>query len=103
VIEPRNDDTDDAVVGEQDLRAQAVARLKGRRKFRRDVAIYVVVNAALWGIWAINGAKTDDLWPAWVAGIWGFLLLLDAWKVYAERPISEREIEDEVSRMRNRP
>ncbi len=59
---------------ETELREQALERIKRKRKFRRDVVIYVLVNAGLWVIWAIDGAKTDDVWPAWVSGIWGALL-----------------------------
>lgn len=86
---------------ERDLRAQAIKRIERRRKFLRDLVFFVVVNAALWGIWALNGAETDDFWPAWVSGIWGALLVLDAWKAYGERPISDREIEEEVGRLRS--
>jgi len=86
---------------EKDLRAQAIKRIERRRKFLRDLVFFLVVNAALWGIWALNGAETDDLWPVWVSGIWGALLVLDAWKAYGERPISDSEIEEEVSRLKS--
>ena len=86
---------------EGDLRAQAIDRIKRKRKFRRDVVLYLIVNAGLWAIWALNGADTDDLWPAWVSGIWGVLLVLDAFKAYGEGPISDQQIQDEMRRIRN--
>ncbi len=85
---------------EGDLREQAIERIKRKRKFRRDVILYLLVNAGLWAIWAFNGADTDDLWPAWVSGIWGVLLLLDAFKAYGEGPISDQQIEDEMRRLK---
>ena len=59
-------DTGGSHEAEADLREQAIERIKRKRKFRRDVLTYVLVNAGLWVIWAADGAKTDDLWPAWV-------------------------------------
>ena len=87
--------------GEQRLREQAIERIKRRRKFLRDLLAYLIINAALWAIWALNGAETDDIWPAWVSGIWGALLLLDAWKAFGERPISDSEIEQEIERLKS--
>jgi fatty acid desaturase len=87
---------------ETQLREQAIERIQRKRKFRRDVVIYVLVNAGLWVIWAIDGAKTDDVWPAWVSGIWGALLVLDAFKTYGEAPISDQQIEKEMGRIRRR-
>jgi len=60
----------------------------------------VLINAGLWVVWAIGGANTDDLWPAWVSGIWLVILLLDAYKIYKERPISDQQIEEEMRRMK---
>ena len=45
---------------EQRLRDQAIKRIKRRRKFLRDLLFFLLVNAALWAIWALNGAETDD-------------------------------------------
>jgi 2TM domain len=86
---------------EQDLRERAVRRLKRKREFLDHLGTFIFVNAVLWVIWAIDGASTDDLWPAWVTGIWGVFLVLHAWRVYGAREeISEREIEAEMSRLR---
>lgn len=87
-----------------EIRSQAIRRLKRRRDFRRNLVAYLLVNAILWAIWALSGAEIDDTvpWPTWISGIWGALLLLDAWKVYGEHAITERDIEQEMARMGRR-
>jgi hypothetical protein len=89
----------DGLNEQEDLRTQAVTRIKKKRQFVRNIVIYLLVNAGLWVIWAFDGADTGDLWPAIVSGIWGAVLVFDAFKVYGERPISEREIEEEMRRI----
>ena len=87
---------------EDDLRATALQRIKRRRDFAGHVVIFLVVNAGLWVVWAVGEANTEDLWPAWVTGIWLAILLIDAYKVFGERPISDQQVEEEMRRMRGR-
>lgn len=89
---------------EQDVRAQAVARLKKKRKFRDDLGGYVAVNGVIWVIWALTGHSTDGVpWPAWISAIWGFVLLVDALRLYGPWPsgdtITEADIEREMKRI----
>ncbi len=45
-----------------------------RASFKSHILIYIVVNAFLWTIWAINGAKTNGHgipWPLWSTLGWG--------------------------------
>lgn len=84
---------------EVELRSKAVGRIKRKREFVGHVVLYVIVNAGLWIVWAASGAHTNDLWPAWVSGIWLVILLLDAYKVYKERPISDQQVQEEIRRM----
>lgn len=88
--------------GGEDLRSQAIKRLKGKREFRGNVATYLFVNAILWGIWALSGAEINDTvpWPTWISAIWGVILVLHGWRVYGERTISESDIQQEMSRIR---
>ena len=79
-------------------REQAIARLKKRRDFQGHLIAYVVVNAALWAIWAATGAGYP--WPAWISGGWGIGLILNAWDVYFRKPITAAEIEREMERGR---
>jgi hypothetical protein len=83
---------------DSDVREQALQRLKKRRDFSAHVVAYVVINVALWGIWALTGAGYP--WPIWVTGGWAIGLLLNAWDVYGRRPITEAEIRREIERLR---
>jgi hypothetical protein len=78
-------------------REQAVQQLKKRRDFQAHLVSYLVVNAALWGIWLVTGA--GYVWPAWVTVFWAVGLLLNAWDVYLRRPITDVEVEREIERM----
>jgi hypothetical protein len=78
-------------------REQAMEHLKKRRDLQAHLVTYLVVNAALWVIWAVTGAGYP--WPAWVTGAWAIGLLLNAWDVYLRRPITEAEVEREIERL----
>ena len=80
------------------LREQAVARLKKKRDFATHLVVYVLVNAFLVAIWAATGA--DFFWPIFPILGWGIGLGANAWDVYGRKPISEGEIEKEMSRLR---
>ena len=93
-------DTLEGTTEQEELRNEAVKQIKRKRDFVGHVVLYLIVNAGLWVVWAIDGANTHDLWPAWVTGIWLVILLLDAHKVYKERPISDQQIQEEMRRMK---
>lgn len=90
----------DEIVQPADEREQAVERLKKKRDLQGHVVAYVVVNAALWAIWAVTGA--DYPWPAWVTGGWGIGLLLNVWDVYFRAPITSADVEREMNRIQGR-
>ena len=75
---------------------QARRRLEKQRKFRSDVVAYVLINAFLIVIWAVNGS--GYFWPGWVLGGWGVLLILDGWNAFYRRPVTETDIEEELRR-----
>jgi hypothetical protein len=79
-------------------REQALERLKKRRDFQGHVVAYVVVNVALWAIWAVTGGGYP--WPAWVTGGWGIGLLLNFWEVYIRAPITDADVEREMARLK---
>ena len=85
---------------DDDLRSRAVERIKKKRELVRNVVIFVLVNAGLWAIWALNGADTGDMWPAIVTGIWAVFLMLDLFRLL-ERPITDQQILDEIERLRH--
>ncbi|MGZ4380473.1 MAG: 2TM domain-containing protein [Gaiellaceae bacterium] len=91
-----------------ELREEAIASLKRKRKFGEDVIAYISVNGVLWLIWALTDRSTDGglPWPAWVSLVWGFFLAVDAWRTFGRwprslhRPITEEEIDRELRRIR---
>lgn len=85
------------VIDDSDQRQLALMRLKKRRDFHGHLVAYVVVNAAVWTIWVVTGA--GDPWPAWITGLWGIGLLMNAWEVYGRRPVTEADVQREIERM----
>lgn len=83
---------------EQELREQAVTRLKKKRDFRSHVFIYVAVNVMLVVIWAVTGS--GFFWPIFPILGWGVGVAANAWDVYGRRPISEDEIRRETERLK---
>jgi uncharacterized ion transporter superfamily protein YfcC len=83
---------------EQNLREQAIARLKKKRDFKTHVLIYVAVNTFLVVIWAVTSG--GFFWPIFPILGWGIGVLANAWDVYGRKPISEEEIRREADRLR---
>ncbi len=83
---------------EQELREQAIQRLKKKRDFKTHVLIYVAVNTFLVVIWAVTSA--GFFWPIFPILGWGIGVLANAWDVYGRKPISEEEIRREADRLR---
>jgi 2TM domain len=84
---------------EAELRKLAVHQLKKKRDFKTHLVIYIVVNAALVGIWAITGA--GYFWPIFVILGWGIGVAANAWDVYGRKPITEEQIREEAERLRS--
>jgi len=85
---------------EQDLRDQAVERLKKKRDLRTHVLIYLLVNAFLVVIWAVTSDGDDLFWPIFVIVGWGIGVVANVWDVYGRKPITEDEIRREADRLR---
>jgi hypothetical protein len=84
------------------MREEALAQVKRKREFKTAIAAYVVVNAALWLIWALSDERGDANgipWPLWVTAFWGLGMVISAWNIYGQRPISESEIQDEMRKI----
>jgi len=81
----------------ENSREAAVKRLKAKRDFKTHVATYLIVNTMLVVIWAVAGGG-GYFWPIWPILGWGIGLVLDGWRVYFQRPISEDEIRREMER-----
>jgi len=86
-------------ISEDELRKEALQRIRGRRAFQGDLISYVIVNAALIAIWAFSGR--GYFWPGWVLFGWGIGLALHAVRIYRRhKAISEDEIRREIDRLR---
>jgi hypothetical protein len=85
---------------EEELREQAVERLKKKRDFRGHIFVYVAVNAMLVVIWAFTSDGNDFFWPIFPILGWGIGVAANAYDVYGRKPISEGEIRQEADRMR---
>jgi hypothetical protein len=90
-------DTDQAAQLD-DAHEQALQRVKKRRDFQNHLVAYVVINAAVWILWAVTG--TGYPWPAWITGVWAIGLVLNGWDVYLRRSITEADVDREINRLR---
>jgi 2TM domain len=84
---------------EEEIREQALTRLKKKRDFRSHLFIYVAVNAMLVVIWAIT-SDGGLFWPIFPMLGWGIGVAANAWDVYGRGPITEEEIRREAERLR---
>jgi hypothetical protein len=102
---------------DNELRAWARKHVERVHKLERDVAIFVLGIMTLAGIWAVvewqdngaferlsdNGNQGDwNPWILYVALVWGFFVVLDALKVFFDRPTTEAEVDRTVERIRSR-
>jgi len=80
------------------LREQALTDLKKRRDFAAHVFAYVLINLVVWGVWLVIGLSSHSWWPwpVFVTLGWGIGLAFNAWDVYARRPITEDEVQQEM-------
>lgn len=77
---------------------RARVRAEKKRKFRSDLATYVLVNAFLVGIWAVSGF--GYFWPGWVMAGWGLIMILTAWDLFFRHDVTEEDIQREMRRGR---
>jgi hypothetical protein len=82
--------------GVDDRRKAAIARLTAKRDLSAHVVTYVVVNTAFVAIWASTGG--GYFWPMWIIACWGIGLVLHFWETYGRRPITEEDIQREMTR-----
>jgi hypothetical protein len=85
---------------EEDLHKEAKRRIRDRRDFWQHLVSYVIVNAALIGIWAVSGG--GYFWPGWVLFGWGIGLVFHAWNTFGQKPNTQDEIRREMDRIRDR-
>ncbi len=84
------------------LRERAIKRLKKRRDFARHLLVYVLVNAFLVVIWALNDVH-EFFWPVFPIVGWGIAVVLNAWDVYRNDEFDEAQIRREIERLQEPP
>ena len=102
---------------EDELRAWARKHVERVQRLKRDAAVFVLGMVALTAVWALvewsdngaferfSGGNNPGDWEPWilyVALAWGFLVALDALKVYFDRPTAEAEIDRQIERLGSR-
>ncbi|MDQ4137790.1 MAG: 2TM domain-containing protein [Actinomycetota bacterium] len=93
--------TDDRFA-EEDLRTIARKRLKARKDFFNYLMIWGAVSLLLVAIWLFS-SPTGYFWPIWPIlgmGIAALFIAIDAFGM--RRPITERDVDSEVERLRSR-
>jgi 2TM domain len=83
-----------------DPRTEALERLKAKRKFQRYAVIYAVAIAFFVAIWAITN-RGGYFWPIWPALGGAVALGVGAWATFAQKPITDADIEREMRRNTN--
>ncbi|HZU80439.1 MAG TPA: 2TM domain-containing protein [Acidimicrobiales bacterium] len=82
-----------------DEREAATGRIRARRDFGSHFVVFLIVNAALVGVWSLSGGY---FWPAWVMAAWGVGIFMHAWDVFLRPPITEADIAAEIEREHRR-
>lgn len=84
------------------LREDAIRSLKKKRDFQAHLLAYVLVNAVLWGIWAVIAAASGAWfpWPIFATLGWGIGMVFHVWDVYGRGPFTEEDIQREEARLR---
>jgi hypothetical protein len=88
------------VVMRDELREQAIRRLKKRRDFKAHLLVYFMVNTFIVVIWAVTGA--GFFWPVFPIVGWGIGVVMNAWDVYVVRDFDERRIQREIEHLQSR-
>ncbi|GIJ48124.1 hypothetical protein Val02_50100 [Virgisporangium aliadipatigenens] len=81
-----------------DLRQQAVTRLRKRRDLHQHFFVYTVMNSVLVVIWLVT-MPGGFFWPMFPLALWGMGLVFHAYDVYAAPGPSEERIEREMNRL----
>jgi hypothetical protein len=81
----------------EELRRQAIERIKKRSEFWSHLAAYVLFNGLFITIW-LAVADGGFFWPMFPLAGWGIGLFFHGMDVF-RRPVSEEQIRREMSRL----
>jgi hypothetical protein len=88
-LDPRSEDT---------LRSRAITVLKKRRDFRTHLLVYLLVNSAFVGVWAIT-TPHPFFWPVFPLLFWGIGVVMNGWDAYVAADFSEDKIQRQMHRL----
>ncbi len=85
----------------EDLRAEALRRLRARHGFWLHLAVYAMVNLLLVCIWLTRSLAGGSWtpWPLFTLLGWGIGLTMHALSVFTPHHISEQRINQEIDRI----
>jgi hypothetical protein len=81
-----------------DARARALESIQARRNFWRQTATFVFVELVLIAIWAVSSNGTGHFWPIWPGIFFVLGTIGSAWRVFAEKPITDEQIQREIDK-----
>ncbi len=84
--------------GEQQLRQEAIHRLKAKQNFWRMLGGFVILWIIMIAIWALSGG--GYFWPAWVIFGTGIAVLFSGWGAFGPKSsINEAQIQAEMRKL----
>ena len=75
-----------------------MSRKASARNSAPHLLVYTLVSGLVLTIWALTSSGFP--WPLIIMGFWG-VLVMNAYDVYARKPIGEQDIQREVERLRS--
>jgi hypothetical protein len=91
---------DDAVTFDDDeLRKQAVYKLRRQRGFRTHVLVYLLTNAFISLIWFFTD-RDGFYWPLWIEAFWGIFLVVNGVNSFRPQTFTEAEIQKQMGKMK---
>jgi hypothetical protein len=85
---------------DEDLRKQALERVKKRRDFWPHLLVYLMVNALLVVVWVMTSSG-GFFWPIFPIAGWGIGIVMHAWDAFFRTGITEEDVDREIARMQH--
>ena len=86
---------------DDELRQQAIRRIRAKQSFQTHLAVYIVVILLLNAIWFFT--SRDYYWPIWPTLGWGIGLFFHWFGISRQLDITEDKIQAEMNRLRGTP
>ncbi len=86
-------------MGPEEMRKEAIKRVKAKQGFWRLLGIFVIVWIILIAVWALS-MPGQYFWPIWAMFGMGIALLFVGWGAYGPQDkISEAQVDAEMRKM----